>query len=107
MDKVRLPGSRRSDLDPAKGFKFTALKGELCVCGVYLRIFNMTGLTVDIDDPSVFAVALLDYIEMCINRWGGGGLEGDEGGDTEIDEVYTRMYVSVCRALYMYIYIDV
>jgi DnaJ domain len=66
VDCDRTPGSRHGDLGPASTFKFSALEGELCVCGVYLRIFNKTALTVDIDDPSLFAKELLDYIRNAL-----------------------------------------
>lgn len=55
VDRARGPGSSADDLQPAEHFKFSALRGELCVGGVYVRIFNRSAATVDIDDPSAFA----------------------------------------------------
>ena len=66
VDRDRVPGSREGDLLPAETFNFSALDGELCVCGVYLRIFNRTAVTVDIDDPSLFAKDLLDCIRALL-----------------------------------------
>ena len=62
----RTPLPLPQDLLPADRFQFSALKGELCIGGVYVRIFNRTGATVDIDDPSEFAKALLLYIQQVI-----------------------------------------
>ena len=66
VDRDRAPGSHEGDLLPAETFNFSALDGELCVCGVYLRIFNRTAVTVDIDDPSLFAKDLLDCIRALL-----------------------------------------
>ena len=66
VDRDRIPGSHEGDLLPAETFNFSALDGELCVCGVYLRIFNRTAVTVDIDDPSLFAKDLLDCIRTLL-----------------------------------------
>lgn len=62
VDRVRPVGSSSSDLKPADDFKFTCLRDELCVGGVYVRIFNKSGDTSDIDDPSTFCGQLLDFI---------------------------------------------
>jgi DnaJ domain len=66
VDRDRNPGSHEGDLLPAETSNFSALDGELCVCGVYLRIFNRTAVTVDIDDPSLFAKDLLDCIRTLL-----------------------------------------
>ena len=87
IDRNRSPGSRSGDLIPAERFKFSALEGELCVCGVYLRIFNKTALTVDIDDSSVFAKDLLDYIRNTLsNSSDNENKESKDGSDDRQEE---------------------
>jgi len=60
--KDRKPGSNPDDLKPALGFKFNALAGEMCIGGVYIRIFIKVAEIIDIDNPSAFCKDLLDYI---------------------------------------------
>lgn len=62
MDAERPPGSREDDLAPAMTFQYSCLKDELCIGGVYVRIFNRTGQTTDVEDPSQFARDLLNYV---------------------------------------------
>ncbi|RYH32347.1 J domain-containing protein [archaeon] len=62
VDRNRPLGSSATDLQPANDFKFTCLRDELCVGGVYVRIFNKSGDTSDIDDPSKFCGQLIDFI---------------------------------------------
>lgn len=62
MDAERPPGPRDNDLGPAMDFQYTCLREELCIGGVYVRIFNRTGQTTDVEDASDFARALLDFI---------------------------------------------
>jgi DnaJ family protein C protein 13 len=61
-DRERVPGSSEEDLKPSEEFFYTNLTEELCVCGVYVRVFNKNGDTRDIDDPSVFTRALITYL---------------------------------------------
>ena len=60
--KTRPDGSRENDLRSAQDFAFTALKDELCVGGVYPRIFVKIKEVADIDNPSLFCKDLLTYI---------------------------------------------
>jgi DnaJ family protein C protein 13 len=60
--KIRPPGSRNEDLQAAAEFTYTALREELCVGGVYVRIFNKNGDTNDIDDPSQFCRELVAFV---------------------------------------------
>jgi hypothetical protein len=62
VDQRRPPGSNPNDLAVCKDFAYASLKDELCVGGVYVRIFNKTSETVDVDDPSKFCAELLAYI---------------------------------------------
>ena len=62
IDVNRPPGCREDDLAPCKDFTFTALRNELCVGGVYVRVFIKSSDTSDIDDPSVFCRDLLVFI---------------------------------------------
>ena len=62
IDKERSPGSNDNDLEPASNFVFSCIKDELCIGGIYVRIFNKTGDTSDIDDPSQFCRDLLQYV---------------------------------------------
>ena len=62
IDGNRAPGSSETDLAAAASFQYTTLKEELCVGGVYVRIFNKTSETMDIDDPTKFCAALVAYI---------------------------------------------
>ena len=72
--RERKPGSSASDLKPAYGFKFSALTGEMCIGGVYIRIFIKVAELSDIDNPSAFCRELLDYI------WSYLKPEADENG---------------------------
>ncbi len=62
IDKERPLGSRENDLLPASDFMFSCLRDELCVDGVYVRVFNKTGEVNDIDDPSHFCTELVAYV---------------------------------------------
>lgn len=62
IDKERAPGTNEEDLKPTETFAFTNLTDELCLCGVYVRVFNKNGDTRDIDDPSVFTKSLITYL---------------------------------------------
>ncbi len=75
IDSTRPIGSREDDLRPIESFEYSCLKSELCIGGVYVRIFNTQAAisgsggsgankqqTNDIDDPSQFARELIHYI---------------------------------------------
>lgn len=62
VDKNRTPGSNPDDLAPAKDFVFSNLRDELCICSVYVRIFNKTAEVTDIDDPSAYLRDLVGYV---------------------------------------------
>lgn len=62
VDKERPEGSNEDDLAPANDFMFSNLKNELCIGGVYVRVFIKYGDSSDIDDPSQFCRELLDYV---------------------------------------------
>lgn len=71
IDKERGDKSTSSaaeELKPAKSFSFSCLANELCVSGVYVRIFNKTADTNDIDDPSQFAHDLLDFVASFLSQ---------------------------------------
>ena len=82
VQRDRPVGSRENEMKITNRFKFSALNGELCVCGVYLRIFNRTARTVDIDDPSLLAKDLLDYVRNVLLTTG----DIDEGREQQDDE---------------------
>lgn len=58
----RPPGTRSDDLKVAQDFVFSQLKDELCIDGVYVRIFDKSADTSDIDDPSHFCQALVGFV---------------------------------------------
>jgi hypothetical protein len=58
----RPEGTRERDLEQALTFSFSAMRNELCVGGVYVRIYNKVEDSEDIDDPSQFCRDLLAYI---------------------------------------------
>lgn len=59
----RPKGSNDNEMESATStFSFSALKDELCVGGVYIRIFNKTSDSLDIENPSNFCKSLIDYI---------------------------------------------
>eukprot|EP00602_Paraphysomonas_sp_CaronLab_P011509 CAMPEP_0185040382 /NCGR_PEP_ID=MMETSP1103-20130426/38364_1 /TAXON_ID=36769 /ORGANISM="Paraphysomonas bandaiensis, Strain Caron Lab Isolate" /LENGTH=2494 /DNA_ID=CAMNT_0027579655 /DNA_START=336 /DNA_END=7820 /DNA_ORIENTATION=+ len=62
VDQERPPGSNEDDLAPANDFIFSNLRNELCVGGVYVRIYIKNGDSSDIDDPSQFCRELITYI---------------------------------------------
>jgi len=62
VDDERVNGSNDDDLKLAQGFVYDSLKDELCLGGVYVRIFNKTSETRNIDDPSKFCNELIAYI---------------------------------------------
>ena len=53
-------------------FSYSALKNELQIGGVYVRVFNKIGaekgILRDVHNPSHFAKELVDYIARCINE---------------------------------------
>jgi hypothetical protein len=67
VQRNRAPGSQSNDLDVAENFSFSALRDELCIGGVYLRVFNKTRDTADIDDPSVFTAQILDFVQQSVS----------------------------------------
>lgn len=67
-DRERPFGSRDDDLRTVDDFSFTNVRNELCVGGVYIRIFNKNGDYADIDDPSTFVRELIIYIWKCIGK---------------------------------------
>eukprot|EP01041_Mallomonas_annulata_P018552 gene18552-37532_t len=67
IDKERDPavGVRETDeeMSPCKTFEFTSLKNELCVDGVYLRLFIKSGGdSTGIEDPSKFCLVIVNFI---------------------------------------------
>eukprot|EP01041_Mallomonas_annulata_P018661 gene18661-37684_t len=73
IDKERDPAVGVRDMDeemsPCKTFEFTSLKNELCVDGVYLRIFNKSGDVSDIGNPSLFCEAVLHFIRVALPEY--------------------------------------
>ncbi|CAM9130814.1 unnamed protein product, partial [Ectocarpus fasciculatus] len=61
-DKERIPGSNEEDTKYTDTFAYSNLTEELCLCGVYVRVFNKNGDISDIDDPSVFTKELITYL---------------------------------------------
>ena len=72
--KLGLLGSRENDLDEALQFSFRAMRDEMCVGGVYIRIYNKVEDDEDIDDPSQLCRDLIDYV------WAYSKPEDDEEG---------------------------
>ena len=52
-----------NDLESAMLFNYSYLKDILCINGIYVNIFNKIANTSDIDDPSVFCIELLQFLE--------------------------------------------
>lgn len=73
-DKDRPYGSREDDLASAASFQFSNLGNELCVGGVYVRVFNKTGDCRDIDDPSQYCRDLLNHAWKLIGEQTGFNL---------------------------------
>jgi len=66
QDSIRSIGINEDELKPVNDFQFTALRGELCVGGVYARVFNKVAAVCDIDDPSKFGKELLSYLRRVL-----------------------------------------
>ena len=66
VDAKRAAGSNPNDLDKCNDFSYSMLKEELCIGGVYVRIFNKTSETTEVDDPSKFCKELLSFIWLKI-----------------------------------------
>ena len=62
VQKLRPLGSNDDDLKAAFKFGYSALRNELCIGGVYVRMFNKGGDVADIDDPSQYCTDLIEYI---------------------------------------------
>ena len=62
VQKQRKPGSNPNDLRPSSKFSFSAIAGECCIGGVYIRIFIKVAEIQDIDNPSKFCNHLLHFI---------------------------------------------
>lgn len=69
VDKERVAGSSEEDLQVCETFQFSALKEELAIGDVYVRVFNKTGETVDIDDPTKFCMDLIAFITVSIEKY--------------------------------------
>jgi hypothetical protein len=68
IDSQRSPGSSENDLAASHDFVYSNLREELCINGVYVRIFNKTKETADILDPSQFCRELLQYLRETIQN---------------------------------------
>jgi hypothetical protein len=67
MDKKRKKGIHSEDLEETNSnFQFSNLKEELFIGNVYIRIFNKTADSSDIEDPSLFCFELLYFIGKCL-----------------------------------------
>lgn len=97
VDKNRPAGSNENDLQLAQGFLFSALKDELCIGGVYVRIFNKTAEAADIDDPSKFARELIMAIDKQLTRVGSGS--GAAAALQGVARVHLDSSVEALRAL--------
>lgn len=93
VDKNRGNGSNPEELSLAMDFQYKSIRDELCIGGVYVRIFNKTADTKDIDDPSKFCKDLLSYIWLRINPNGGNGLQ------TPMDHVHLDFAVESLKTL--------
>jgi hypothetical protein len=56
-----------NDLKSADMFSFSALRNELCVDGVYVRVFCKCAVIVDVENPSKFGKALLFYLREVLS----------------------------------------
>jgi DnaJ family protein C protein 13 len=75
MEVNRPESSTRSlddELAGLTGFGYTALKNEMQIGGVYVRVFNKLGLEKgglrEIDDPGLFAKQLTSFVAQCIDE---------------------------------------
>ena len=61
------------ELDGVSEFNYSALKNELQIGGIYVRVFNKIGTEKgnlrDINNPAHFAKELVNYIARCINKY--------------------------------------
>lgn len=67
VDAERTRGFNENELDVVSSFTFKSLKGELCIGGVYCRIFCKSNDTNDIDDPSQFCKNLIAFAWRFVN----------------------------------------
>lgn len=51
-----------NECEYAESFMFTSLRNELCVGGIYVRIFIKTTDTSDVYDPSIFCQDLVTFL---------------------------------------------
>ena len=70
VDQRHSPGLADDSLAPCNDFLFSSLKNELFIGGVYLRLFVASKDVKDIEDPSAFCLALLDYINEFLHYTG-------------------------------------
>lgn len=60
------------ELNGLSGFEYSALKNEMQIGGIYVRVFNKLGLERgglrDVPNPGLFAKQLTEYIARCINH---------------------------------------
>ena len=72
VDKDRKPGTNALELQPSYNYTFSSIVDELCIGGVYVRIFNKTGEISDIDDPSQFCRDIIAYIGKFLKQVASG-----------------------------------
>eukprot|EP00736_Rhodelphis_marinus_P007754 Rmarinus@m.16594 len=70
--KARMAGQKNADA--AKTFEFKCHKGELQVCGIYLRIYNRNAKSTSVEDPRHFMDELVSFLS------GNPGKEKVQGG---------------------------
>jgi hypothetical protein len=62
-----------AELDGISEFRYSSLKNELQIGGIYVRVFNKIGVEKgtlrDVNNPGQFAKELVNYIARCINKY--------------------------------------
>lgn len=74
IDSERGSGVRNDDLAPASSFHFSALKDEIMIGGVYIRIFVKQAEISDVEDPYKFCRDLLQFVSNAL-----AGVREDDG----------------------------
>jgi hypothetical protein len=127
MEKKRPEGEVQSigaELEGISEFRYSSLKNELQIGGIYVRVFNKIGVEKgnlrDVNNPGHFAKELVSYIARCINAYDNlpeGWIElnistintkGDLVPDTLLDTVSItdRRFIMVMSALRILIRAD-
>jgi len=89
-----------NDLKSADTFSFSALRNELCIGGVYVRVFCKCAVIADVENPSNFGKALITYLREVLSTSDGNRSEREIFAQlSDIEKGHVDIVVEALRVL--------